>query len=244
MNLLSDVGIILADTGRSKVYLELLIKKELIPSKVIFLKNESERLPGQMDQVVDEVREVLEYKINLNFDVENAIKDLPSEVLISPTIEINSEEFKTFLVSQKENHWIYSGYGGVILREEILNTDKKFLHVHGGFLPEFKGSTCNFYSSLSDEFFGASSIFLEKEIDAGPLLMRKKYPVPKEEIDFDYIYESVCRADVLASTLEYFQQNKDWPIVNANQKEGRTFYIIHPLLKHLCLDRFGGLKDG
>ena len=47
---------------------------------------------------------------------------------------------------------IYSGYGGVILKEKVLSQGKKFLHVHGGFLPQYKGSTTNYYSILNEGY--------------------------------------------------------------------------------------------
>ena len=239
MEIVKNLGIILADTGRSNIYLSLLIEKGMCPDKIVFLRNDSESLPGQLKQQ-GSVQSILGHEVDTTTSVAEKISMLESEIVISPTLDINSREFVLFLEDLAQEYWIYSGYGGVILREDILALNKKFLHVHGGYLPDYKGSTCNFYSSLEKEFFGASAIFLDREIDAGPLLMRKKFPVPASQLDFDYIYESVCRGDVLVSTLEYFLKNRVWPEVDADQSAGRTFYIIHPLLKHVVLDRFEG----
>ena len=43
---------------------------------------------------------------------------------------------------------------------DSLNIEKKFLHVHGGYLPDYKGSTTNYYSLINENTIGASAIFL------------------------------------------------------------------------------------
>ena len=48
----------------------------------------------------------------------------------------------------------------VLLKEKILDTGKKFLHIHGGYLPDYKGSTTNYYSLINENTIGASAIFL------------------------------------------------------------------------------------
>ena len=54
---------------------------------------------------------------------------------------------------------IYSGYGGGIIGKRLLGIDKKFLHVHGGYLPDYPGSTTNYFSILKEDKVGASAIF-------------------------------------------------------------------------------------
>ena len=51
----------------------------------------------------------------------------------------------------------------------------KFLHIHGGYVPAFKGSTTNYYSLLAEGQLGASAIFLTEDLDSGPKLHRQKF---------------------------------------------------------------------
>ena len=92
-------------------------------------------------------------------------QSIPYQVL--PSSDINSPEVVSVLKGSSESVFIYSGFGGAILRDDVLDLGKKFLHVHGGYLPNFKGSTTNYFSLLGERRVGASAIFLTKEIDGG-----------------------------------------------------------------------------
>jgi Methionyl-tRNA formyltransferase len=136
--------------------------------------------------------------------------------------------------SRSESTFIYSGYGGVILRKELFNTGKNFLHIHGGYIPDFKGSTTNYYSLISDDKIGASSLFLNLEIDSGPILQRKIFPPPKDRTQIDHIYDSAARAKVLIETLREYENIGKFQSDNSLDK-GETYYIIHPVLKHIAI---------
>ena len=45
-----------------------------------------------------------------------------------------------------------------ILRK-ILSLEKYYLHIHGGPLPQYRGSTTKYYSLLKSNTVGASAIF-------------------------------------------------------------------------------------
>ena len=82
---------------------------------------------------------------------------------------------------------------------------------------------------------GASSIFLTKEIDSGPILLRKKFDVPINKVDIDHIYDSEVRSQVLIETLDNYIDNGHFKIAVENNIGGETFYIIHPILKHIAI---------
>ena len=134
-----------------------------------------------------------------------------------------------------EDTIIYSGYGGVIVKPSVLNLGKNFLHIHGGYLPDYKGSTTNYYSFLEVNKCGASAIFLEPEIDCGPVLKRKWFKAPDNLEDLDYFYDSALRADVLLDVIKEYNTTGEWNFELKDNKGGETFYIIHPFLKHVSL---------
>jgi methionyl-tRNA formyltransferase len=109
------------------------------------------------------------------------------------------------------------------------------LHVHGGFLPDYKGSTTNYYSILKENYIGASSIFLTPEIDSGPIILRKKFNVPDKRFEIDHFYDSAARARVLVESLKFLLDNG---VVKENfnkDSKGQVYYIIHPVLKAISI---------
>ena len=212
-----------ADTTRTKYYLRELIRNKFFPTYVLLLLNYNEKLlPGQ-DSGESE-RELVEL-----------LKNAGIEYDISPNSDINSNEVLTIISNRVELVFIFSGFGGVLLGDDILSIGKKFLHIHGGYLPDYKGSTTNYYSLINENTIGASSMFLTKEIDCGPVLLRKKFSPPKNRTEIDHIYDSEARAKVLIETLEYYVESGSFNFELENNKGGETFYIIHPVLKHLSI---------
>ena len=115
---------------------------------------------------------------------------------------------------------------------------EKFLHVHGGYLPDYKGSTTNYYTLLAEKSVGASSIFLTLDIDSGPILNRCKFPVPPDALELDHIYDSAARAKVLIQTLKDYQAKGEFSYIkNDKTEKANLYYIIHPVLKHLAIMR-------
>ena len=212
-----------ADTTRTKYYLRELIRNKFFPTYVLLLLNYNEKLlPGQDSS--ESERELVELLKNAGIEYE-----------ISPNSDINSNEVLTIISNRVEPVFIFSGFGGVLLGDDILSIGKKFLHIHGGYLPDYKGSTTNYYSLINENTIGASSMFLTKEIDCGPVLLRKKFSPPKNRTEIDHIYDSEARAKVLIETLEYYVESGSFNFELENNKGGETFYIIHPVLKHLSI---------
>ena len=224
---LNKLAMVAADTTRTKYYLTELIRNKFFPTYVLLLLNrDAKLLPGQ-DSGESE-RELVEL-----------LKNAGIEYQISPNSDINSNEVLTIISNRVELVFIFSGFGGVLLGDNILSSGKNFLHIHGGYLPDYKGSTTNYYSLINENTIGASSMFLSKEIDCGPILLRRKFSPPKNRTEIDHIYDSEARAKVLIETLEYYVESGSFNFELENNQGGETFYIIHPVLKHLSI-----LKEG
>ena len=242
--IIDDIGMIAADSSRSRVYIQSLVRNNLLPRFVLVLANKASAvLPGQINSSDFE---------NNNQDVEIS-HDCWSEAnnnLLEPiqvTLKASSIEFEQLettnlhdpaviksIQDRPESTFIYSGYGGVILRKELFLLGKNFLHVHGGYLPDYKGSTTNYYSIIADNSIGASSIFLDEEIDSGPMLRRKNFPPPEDRAQIDHIYDSAARAKVLVETLQEYNNSGEFQFKEDLEK-GETYFIIHPILKHIAI---------
>ena len=117
----------------------------------------------------------------------------------------------------------------------ILSLEKKFLHVHGGYLPEYKGSTTFYYSILQEKYVVYSAIFLSEKIDSGPILLRKKFPIPINSEDFDHIEDPKMRAALLIEVLLRFIETGRWEEEQIINIETPYYFIIHPVLKNLAI---------
>jgi methionyl-tRNA formyltransferase len=212
-----------ADTTRTKYYLRELVRNKFFPAYVLLLLNcDSNLLPGQDSGELE--MELVELLENAGIEYE-----------ISPNSDINSNEVLTIISNRVESVFIFSGFGGVLLGDDILSSGKKFLHIHGGYLPDYKGSTTNYYSLINENMMGASSIFITKEIDCGPVLLRKKFLPPKERTEIDHVYDSEIRAKVLIKTLDRYVESGNFDFDLENNQGGEVFYVIHPVLKHLSI---------
>ena len=240
--IMNDIAMIAADTSRSRVYLQSLVRNRLIPNFVlIFDPHESKNLPGQIGSDKYEIKSTeknsgcwSEINNELSMPIINTLEKASIEFKLIKADNINNEELLKNIKNRIESTFIYSGFGGNILRKKAFETGKKFLHVHGGYLPHYKGSTANYYSLLIDNDFGASSIFLDDNIDSGPILMRKKFKPPADRQSIDHVYDNSARAKVLIETLKLLKKNENYNFI-PNSKNGETYYIIHPVLKHIAI---------
>ena len=57
------------------------------------------------------------------------------------TDSINSNSAIEAISKAEEGNLIYSGFGGQIIKKEVFDTGKTFVHVHSGILPNYRGST-------------------------------------------------------------------------------------------------------
>ncbi|MBT4435608.1 hypothetical protein HOD02_04775 [bacterium] len=220
---LNNIAMVAADTTRTKYYIKELIKNKLLPNYVLLLLNrDHELLPGQKETKTENELVALLKSASIKFE-------------ISLNDNINSDEIIRVIESRPEQVFIFSGYGGALLKEKILDTGKKFLHIHGGYLPNYKGSTTNYYSLIGENTIGASAIFLTKEIDCGPILLRKKFLPPKDRTEIDHNSDSEARAKTLIECLQNYVNSGTWKYELENNYGGETFYIIHPVLKHLAI---------
>jgi len=233
MSVLPDVGMILADTSRSRVYLQAMAASGLNPAEALVLTDPARR-PGQL-----EPGQALRFaapwgEADLSRDAASclAAAGIPHRFL--PTGDINGPAAVSALAAGSCRVYIYSGFGGVILRPPVLSCGKRFLHVHGGYLPDYKGSTTNYYSYLAEGTCGASAIFMTAHIDSGPIVARRRF-VPQESLlGMDHVLDPCYRALVLCEALAAYRRLGVWP-ETAPSGEGLIYYVMHPLLRHAAI---------
>lgn len=240
MPVLADVGMIAADTTRSRAYLRAMVCHDLRPAFVLVLDNAGgSLLPGQGNPDLEshgaDTGEWSEADFDPASDLQSLLCAADIPYALAPSKDMNNPEVLGIIADRPESVFVYSGFGGVLLQKNALSIGKRFLHVHGGYLPDFKGSTTNYYSLLVENTMGASAIFLTEEIDSGPVLHRRKFTPPENRQEIDHIYDSAARAKVLVEVLAKYAETGVWTFELENNHGGETYYVIHPLLKHLAI---------
>ncbi len=213
--------------------------RDILPGRVIILPSPGNK-PGQISACASAGVQCGwgVFKPGESVDATAVTAGVP--VTTAPDGDINSPDAIAFLSELPATAFIYSGFGGVLLRRDVLSMGKSFLHVHGGWLPEYKGSTTNHYSALDAGFCGASAIFLSPEIDSGAILHRKRFPVPKDVLSLDHVHDGLFRAEVLVETLEKYASTREWPKIGIENVPTRHYYIMHPVLRHVLILREQG----
>lgn len=238
---LNEIGMLLASTPRSNAYLQALLRNNLFPVYILLLDDSEGKIaPGQIHpEALKEMMTDMALPIDAYFDLKISIPDIirknniPCQV--SPTCDVNSNWVVEHLTARPEKYFIYSGYGGVILKERLLECGKKFLHLHSGRVPDQRGSTTIYYSILTEDKCFVSALFLDKDIDTGALIKIKSYDKPANGELIDYIYDPYIRSDLLVDVVkDYLKDGRFY--TQPQQKEiGETYFIIHPVLKHIAI---------
>ncbi len=236
-----DFSMLLINNNRSKAYLQNLVKNNFIPNKIIVLNDKNITLVEhtENDKLISKdtnqkfIRGLKD--LDIEFDekehVLSTIEKNDIDYVLVNSLDINSPEVINEVSKIKEKYIVYSGPGGTILRKDVLSLGKKFIHIHPGWLPKFRGSTTIYYSMLLDSKVGCSVILFEEGIDEGPVLYKHEYEIKEKNIDFDYVLDPLVRTKTL---IEFFQKDYIKPI-GQEEDEASTFYIIHPLLKHMSI---------
>lgn len=169
----------------------------------------------------------------------SACQDLCNQVDVLRTDSVNDPDCIRWLTEQEAELAIFSGFGGELVKNSVLDIGVPLLHMHAGWLPDYRGSTTVYYSLLREGTVGVSAITLTESIDSGPIVARKAYPPPPVGIDLDYCYDSAVRADLLVQVISsYLEKGELDRLPVESDSTGCDYYIIHPLLKHIVLRRF------
>lgn len=230
---LTDVAIVCANTARTKAYLQVLGQARIKISKAYILNLNNRELIEEADSYTTNTEKAVFFdsKIPLLYTLRE--QGIPVEFI--PSEDINSAETYKVLKQATEKYLIYSGFGGQILKPHLFQFGKKYIHTHAGKVPEFRGSTTVYYHMLTTGNTAASVMFLNEQLDEGDILLQCYFKFPKEERDIDLIYEPYTRAIALKEALIGYVEHGEWRNQKPQPKEGNTYYIIHPVLKHIAI---------
>lgn len=230
---LSNISLLAANTTRSQSYIQTLVAHELYPAQVILLGNNNVAQKG----TVSEPRLWKDILLpNLSESITETCSKANIPISHCTTNNVNSPEAIEAISQAKAEIVIYSGFGGQIVSETVLNLGSKFLHMHSGWLPEYRGSTTLYYALLNGQSPAVTALILDRTIDTGPVVAKKYYPVPPPSMDIDLAYDAAIRADLLVRVIKTYVADGKLPnIKEQSNVNANTYYVIHPVLKHLAI---------
>ena len=241
MTHLDDVLLIAAHSARSQAYVQTLAAHGLMPSHALLL-GEAPQSPTTPSEPARELMGVL--LPDLGIPLSRTLADCDVPITCLATRDINDQQVINAVRERAPRLVIFSGYGGQIVKPPLIELGIPLLHVHSGWLPDYRGSTTVYYSLLEEGVCAASAILLDTQIDTGPVLARKRYPAPPLGTDIDRRYDTAIRADLLLEVLRRYQASGELDVVlQQDAEQGNTSYVIHPVLKHLALLSLPGATD-
>ena len=211
----NNFSIIVSNTSRSYQYLRQLKKNKLIPKDIIYLNDGSNNLITK------------KIKLNKFFFPKIVVKSFYANYI--------NNNVARFLLSKNTNYIIYSGYPGVIEKNNKVLKSKKLIHSHPGKLPQYRGSTTIYYSILKENKIYCSTIILNNNLDSGKILLIIKYPIPKNILQIDNEYDDKIRAKNIVFILKKYDKLK---VTKKNIKKNNPYYVIHPLLRSLVFRKY------
>tara|TARA_B100000029_G_scaffold405182_1_gene405459 strand:+ start:2839 stop:3531 length:693 start_codon:yes stop_codon:yes gene_type:complete len=221
------LGIILTPDIRSKAYIQKLIlnKKNI---DLIILLNDNRDEQNFSNEEIDLSR-------SYGFDITKSVKEFLLENNLKfkefSFVNINEKELVDFIKENDIDYYVFTGGG--ILKNHILNSGSKFIHFHPGITPEYRGSTCFYYSILNEGKCGVTAFVMEAGLDTGDIIFQKEFGTPKHKF-LDTVYDPHIRSETLISLLN--EKNLNDSLFKKQSKDnGTTYFIIHPVLKHIAV---------
>ena len=235
--IVENLGMFLQEGNRSKAYLQKMLKGNLLPNFVLLIQNP------------DKKREALntnpENSENIYYNPNLPELDTLNETRISyqvvPARSCNDECVVEILRNRPETYFVFSGSG---ILKEAFNAEKKFIHVHPGKLPEYRGSTCPYYSSLIEGRWFCTAFIMDLEIDAGELIAIREFALPANEVDPTRCYDPHTRSEVLVDVIRQLAGTGRIETTKQDLSRGTDYYIIHPVLEYIAKESYKVALNG
>lgn len=221
------LGIILTPDVRSKAYLQKIIFNKINQDMIIFLNDKRVEKNYNINEK-DEAKKC-------GFDISEAVNVTLTKHKLSfkefNFVDINHPELTEYLKHTQIDFFVFSGGG--VLKSEVLSSGPRFIHLHPGITPQYRGSTCFYYSIINEDRCGVTAFVMDEGLDTGPVIYQKIFDKPNH-IYIDEVYDAHIRSETLIDVLK--NNRLEGKIFSKKTfEEGNTYFIIHPVLKHIAI---------
>jgi methionyl-tRNA formyltransferase len=240
MNSKTELNLILLarPSCRTVAYCGVMRELGVYPREVIWL-------PGEMpffDDLLaeDRLHGYSRSLFDLSLDPLPWLQESGATIHMAETGSVNAPETVRLIAHCSAPDLLFSAAG--IVAPATLATGKRFLHVHPGILPDYRGSTCFYYAILEQGFVGASAFVMNENIDDGLLLARSSFKlnlriVSDQPLFMDHILDPYIRAQVLRRVLISLRNGEGIAGLPNRETEQPVCYVMHPLLRAMAIKR-------
>lgn len=246
-------GLLWFPSLRGVAYLNVLREINILPRVIITLENTQLDIKDVIEE--DKKQGYGEQYFDINYSHTHFAKEFNIPIVESLAQNINDDNVLSLLNQNNIENWLFTGGG--ILKAPLFENSRRFLHVHPGKLPEYRGSTCFYYSLLKENTLSASAFFLTPSLDNGKALVQCDFNLNmkldgQHQCFMDYILDPWIRAETLRKALT---QYIDYPVrasqviehpaesTECSTTVDRTYYVMHPLLRALTINKVNKLFD-
>jgi hypothetical protein len=240
----TTIGLIWFPSARATAYLNILRNMKLAVNVIVIMKNPK----GIVEGLVEEAQ--LNDYANLYFDpgyeLAQYVKEFNVQTISTDASNINDKSLSEVIFKHPCQDWIFTGGG--ILKPNLFEHNNRYIHVHPGKLPEYRGSTCFYYSLLDNMSLASTAFFMSSRLDDGIDLHCTKFSVNLQITEnmplfFDYILDPWIRAVTLRKVLGDYLRGQCKPMDKKPTLSNRTYYVIHPILRNLTIKKINALFD-
>lgn len=223
---------------RSLAYLDEFITNDCLPKYIIWMGDCSNLVPIEIRQAWSQFQYAHYFDLDISLEALRENADIQNFYIDST--DINSSELGSLLIKIACKKLVFSG-GGIVKQSTLTRSEKNWLHIHPGIVPNYKGSTCFYYSYLQEKQVGCSAFYLTEQLDRGDVLVKChfeiNYPLASNENYFlDYVLDPYVRKKTLGRLL-FTEKESDITTSSQLQCDFDDYYVIHPLLRKLCAEK-------
>lgn len=239
------LSIAYVDSLRGRAYINAFLEKGLRPKGIVTIGG-NQPFPDSFEAEAEKYGYASKY-FNPYVDI-SQLTTQNSTFIETEASSINDPEVQAGLAKCDSDYVLYTAGG--IVSEQTLEASKPFIHIHPGVVPEYRGSTCFYYSLLEKAEVGATAFIMAKGLDEGPIILQKKFKIniPLAEDQghiFDYIVDQYIRMNTLSDVLQLFKDAHDIESFARSQNKGSLApcYVMHPVLRRLCWEKVQAAYD-
>ena len=227
MRTVDRLVLLASENARARAYLDRMSKAGLRPQRAIVLN-----VPSIVQASVRSMPSAL-------FDNQTPV-EAKCEQLGIPTQKIEADHINQPHVIRQvlqlpADYAVFAGPAGAILAEDYFSGHMKFIHVHPGRLPQFRGSTPYYYELFMRGRMTATAILMAAKLDAGQIIAEREFALPEQVQTLDLEFDPWMRAEILIPVLEELATAGSISSARNQVGPAQTFYVIHPVLKSLAV---------
>lgn len=236
-----DLVLLARPCCRTVAYCTVMRQLGVYPRELIWLPGEMSFLPELLKE--DGLYNYSGRFFDLSLDPLEWCRRSGSLIYKPSTDDINSLELVQKIAECNAPDLIFSAAG--IVAPETLATGKRFIHAHPGHMPDYRGSTCFYYSLLEQGEVAATAFVMNEGIDTGDILARLRFKLnmkisSRQHLFMDQILDPYIRARVLEIVIKRLRDKEILDVQPCHPSSQPVCYVMHPLLRVLAVNRLNG----